>query len=272
MASGDNMKERLSQVTSRQKIIIVFMILVVLIIVWQVIEIMGVGSHSAPPAIQPVANKHEGSSPDTKIASGSNQVSTPTPGANNVPPSGAANVNVVQPGSIVNDPQFNRMQKITEEKYFGKLNELEELRIQRQIAEVNQAIAAAKLATVTAEKNISDLLTGGPGPSPAANQPGKTSADMSPPPGLPINGPAGEGAHQLTTFVPKVEAVPYSLVSVSLLLNRWTAVISMQNTMFTVGVGDTLPPDGSVVTNINKNSVTLRKDGKSRKLLIATSL
>ena len=145
---------------------------------------------------------------------------------------------------------------------------MEELRIQRQIAETNQAIAAAKLATVTAEKDISDLLTR---PAPGTmtvntygNVPGKTSAEILP--------PGEEGAATIPVIVPKQQEVPYSLVSISMSLNKWNAIVALQGQMFSVGVGDILPPDESVVTHISKNSITLRKDGKSRRIGITASL
>lgn len=268
MAQENKMKEKMTQMTSRQKLIIAVMVVVVLIIIWQIIGLMGNSSSSAPPPIQ-TASKMSALKPDEKnMKAPMGQTMQPSPATTNPnapKPSVEPQVDEsLRQASIVNDPQFNQLQRMTEEKYVGKLNELEELRIQRQIAETNQAIAAAKLATVTAEKDISDLLTKpAPGSVPyTTNQTVKTSVDIGPP-------------IETTPKVsppPQIEFAPYKLISVSMLLNKWTAVVALQDTMFSVGVGDVLPPDGSVVTNISKNSVTLRKDGKSRKVSITASI
>lgn len=272
MALENKMKEKMAQTTSRQKVIIVVMIIVVLIIVWQIVGLMGNDSNPPAPVIQPTS-KMNASKPDEKgVKNTPVQAEAPSSDQIQKPSSGPEVDDNLKQASIVNDPQFNRMQRMTEEKYVGKLNELEELRIQRQIAETNQAIAAAKLATVTAEKDISDLLTApAPGSSPyLTNQPAKTSVDVTPPS---MGGEQSANASDIPKILtPPPEAAPYKLMSVSMLFNKWTAVVSLQNTMFNVGVGDILPPDGSVVTNINKNSITLKKDGKSRKVSITASI
>jgi len=276
MALENKMKEKMTQTTSRQKVIIAVMVIVVLIIVWQIVGLMGGGS-SAPapsPTIQPKSTM-SASKPGAKEENNHPSVQAAVPAADHTPKmaSGPQVDESLRQPSIVNDPQFNRIQRMTEEKYVGKLNELEELRIQRQIAETNQAIAAAKLATVTAEKDISDLLTT---PAPSASvystgQPVKTSVDVIPPGGAIPNASPSPSEEAPKTAPPPAEVVPYKLVSVSMLLNKWTAIVALQNTMFTVAVGDVLPPDGSVVTSISKSSITLRKNGKSRKISITSS-
>lgn len=268
MALENKMKEKMAQTTSRQKVIIAVMVVVVLIIIWQIVGLMGNGSSSSAPSIQPTS-KMDASKPGEQDMKNTSAEAAPSADQIKKPSSGSQVDDSLRQASIVNDPQFNRLQRMTEEKYVGKLNELEELRIQRQIAETNQAITAAKLATVSAEKDISDLLTKpSPGSAMYSNQTVKTSVDVTPP-------SAGEPPSEASKVVPIAspqEVVPYKLMSVSMLLNKWTAIVSLQNTMFSVSVGDVLPPDGSVVTNINKNSVTLRKDGKSRKVSITASI
>ena len=51
-------------------------------------------------------------------------------------------------------------QKQIEAKYIAALNELQALRLEREIAETNKAIIDAKLGTITAQKNIIDLISG----------------------------------------------------------------------------------------------------------------
>jgi hypothetical protein len=262
MAQENSMKEKMTQTTSRQKVIIAVMVIVVLIIAWQIIGLMGNGSTSAPPAIQAVV-KMDAAKPSNKSSNMTNQSNIALSNTQKPSPEPLADDSLRQ-GSIVNDPQFNRLQRITEEKYVGKLNELEELRIQRQIAETNQAITAAKLATITAEKDIGDLLTkpSSPGVS-YSSQSVRTSVDLGPMGAESVQTPAAPP--------PPQELAPYKLMSVSMLLNKWTAIVSLLDTMFSVGIGDTLPPDGSVVTGITKNSMTLKKEGKYRKVSITSS-
>ncbi len=258
MANENKMKAKLMQMTSRQKIIIGVMAVVVLIIIWQIYGLFGGESVPPPPPVKPIAKMNAEKPTQPGQPAASTEVMPKPPG----PPE------LKQATSIVNDPQFNQMQRITEEKFVGKLNELEELRIQRQIAETNQAIAAAKLATVTAEKDISDLLTR-PAPGSAAFAP-KTSLDITPggaPPGV-----VTETTTPKPPTPPPVEFAPYKLISVSMLFNRWAAIMTLQDATFSVGVGDVLPPDGSTVVNINKNSITLKKDGKVRKVNITASI
>ncbi len=268
------MKEKMTQTTSRQKVIIVVMIIVVLIIIWQIVGLVGGSSPPPAPAIEPA--KMDTSKPGEKEMKNTPTQAAAAPSTNGAqkPASGPQVDESLRQASLVNDPQFTRMQRITEEKYVGKLNELEELRIQRQIAETNQAIAAAKLATVTAEKDISDLLTKPSSGSAAfSSQMVKTSVDVTSPslnPTAPIEVSAAAATPNIVPAPPQ-EVAPYKLMSVSMLFGKWTAVVSLQDTMFSVGVGDVLPPDNSVVTSISKNNITLRKAGKSRKVSITAS-
>lgn len=274
MASENKMKQMMSQSTPRQKAILVVMVLVVLIVVWQVKSLMGGGSVSPPPTPAKPTTAMSAAGPNaSKSVAPSN-----TPGAATPPPGSSAAAAPAQQEpdqlkqvSVVNDPQFLKMQKTTEEKYVDKLNQLEELKIQRQIAETNQAITTAKLATVSAEKNISDLLTK---PEPVAVAPSAYANQLIIPTqtGAP-NMPGAEQAAQQAPPTPKAPPeIDYLLISVSMQLNHWNAVIGYQGQLYSVGVGDVLHPDGSVVTNINKNSVTLKKNDKTRVVNIVSSI
>lgn len=251
----------LSGMTSKQKGTVGAMIVIVLIVIWQVIGLIG-GGGSVPPVapVKPVANQ------------GAKTVGAPGPvGASAV--SQATQQADVRQAQVISDTRFLQLQQMTEQKYIGKINDLEDLKIQKEIAETNQAIATAKLATVTAEKNISDLLTKPAAPEiPAGayanklatptlqgesvvNEPGTSSPTSASAPAAPV--------------IPRVE---YTVISVSMQLGKWNAVIGYQGKLYNVTVGDILSEDNSVVTNINKNGVILNKDGKIRKVNIMLAI
>lgn len=232
---ADKIKEGRFSGNSRQKGIAVAVVIVIFILIWQVIGIFSDQKKITPPT-----------KPTTPV--------TPTPQT-------TATLSTTEhedlpPAKLVNDPAFIKMQKATEEKYVVKLNELEELRIQRQIAETNQAIAAAKLATVTAEKDISDLLT-------------KPSVPMTQQP------PYSEQLVAPTSTIPVTEMIApigdYTLISVVMQLHKWSAVLGYQGKLITVNIGDTLP-DSSTIVSINKNSVVIRKDGETKRISIVSSI
>lgn len=269
MASENKMKEKFSQITSRQKAIMGAMVVVVLIIVWQVTGLFGGGkSTPTPVAIKPVSTMQATSS--SPSAANNRSATSPSQGPEAASSLPAEHVVAPRQATVLNEPQFMKLQKMTEEKYIGKLNELEELKIQRQIAETNQAIAAAKLATVSAEKDISDLLTK---PAPVLVPPSAYANQLVAPT---VTGQEVVNVNNGTTMPPppikEEPVIDYSLISVSMQLNRWSAVLGYQGKLYSVNVGDTLQPDGSVVTSINKNSVILKKDDKTRKVNIVSSI
>ena len=240
--------EKSSQMNARQKTIIAAVIVIILIIIWQVMSLFP----KSTPTPAPVAKAAQ----NNMSASGGNQ-NAPV----NAP---AQQVEQLHQAPLPPDPQFANLQKTTEVKYVNKLNELEDLKIQRQIAETNQAISAAKLATVTAEKDISDLLTKPAPPAPLAPSAYATQL-VTPTSGHPVGEPPP---------APKevVAAVDYSVISVSMQLHKWSAVLGYQGRLFNVSVGDILPIDHSVVTNINRNGISLRKDGQTRKISMVSSI
>jgi type IV pilus biogenesis protein PilP len=234
----------------KQKAMIGAVVIVVLIVIWQMFGLMGSGGSSAPPTATAV-NQGAKTSNATAASSGMNATSA-------VNGQTTQQVELKQ-AQVINDVKFLQSQQASEQKYIGKINDLEDLKIQRAIAETNQAIAAAKLATVTAEKNISDLLT-----KPATPEV-----------------PAGIYANKLTnptqaeTIIVSTTAtstVEYTVISVSMQLGKWNAVLGYQGKLYSVVVGDVLAVDDSVVTSINKNGVVLQKDGKSRKISITSAI
>lgn len=77
---------------------------------------------------------------------------------------------------------------------------------------------------------------------------------------------AAASAPLLTESGEPVPVLPYSVVSVAKLRGVWTAVIGGANTLFSVQVGDVLPPDNSVVRRISRDGVTLETGGQVRKV------
>lgn len=280
---------RLGGMSTKQKVTIGALAVVVLIILWQV---MGLFGGSKPTAV-PVAKKPavmSATAPGMPAGQHAPGVpGTPTPATmpaapgnpavpgNAMPPSAASQpgamtpeVNIRQaPVSVEN--KLLETQSQTEEKYVGQLNQLQSLKVEREIAETNQAIAAARLATVTAEKSVSDLLT-------KPSEP--TQPEVSVPPGAysaALVNPALEGTQvvppQNPPPPPKPMEITYTVVSVSMQLGKWTAVLGYEGKLYSVSVGDVLPEDKSIVRSINKNGVTLvSKEGKRRKISILTSI
>lgn len=137
----------------------------------------------------------------------------------------------------------------TQSGYLKALNELQILKLEREMAETNQAIMAAKLATVTAEKDISDLLSPESAESKTAAKQAATPS-TGPTPGLPSAAmPSGGGSNN------------YVVQSVTMEQEQWHAVLNYKNIYYDVTVGDVLPPDGSVVTAIDQKGVTLQQGG-----------
>lgn len=153
-----------------------------------------------------------------------------------------------------------KIQQDTQVKYLQSVNELQLMKLNREISEVNQNIMASKLATITTQKNIVDLLSK-PQETPGANPPGGAAhaAGTPPPPPVAVQPP------------PPVEA-NYKVASVTQLMGQWNAVLTLQTKIFSVAVGDVLPPDGSTVIAIGRYGVVLEKGGVQRRVLVNPSL
>lgn len=271
------MPEKMKEPSSaRQKVTIGAVIVVIAIVIWQFKGLLGIGGGSSSdtiqPAPQPTSVKMTANAPQSMSPSSPKTptVTTPTTtrGPMTSPPqdSQSAEMEVKQTSLI--DTGITPEQRAATQKYIGKVNELEELKIQKDIAETNQAIATAKLATVTAEKSISDMLI-------------KPSTSMAPslPPGgyaAQMTAPIPSPTAIVTTPPPAPEMPPplsdYTVISVTMQLNKWSAVIGYQGKLFSVSVGDTLPPDSSVVTKISRDAVILRRNGKIRRVPVVSSI
>jgi type IV pilus biogenesis protein PilP len=145
-------------------------------------------------------------------------------------------------------------QQATQCKYLEALNELQMLKVTKEITATNKDISADKLATVEAQKKIVDLLTG-----PATLPVGATTVTSTTQTTEATQGPQatqGFGAPEIA----------YTVVSISQVQFRWGAVLSYKGILYSVHVGDVLPPDNSMVVAITKDNVTLQKDGTRKKL------
>lgn len=260
---------------NRQKIIVIALIVVVIFLGWQVKGMFSNGG-SAPATTPTLAEAKPGASqpaggnnmaaPGGGAPGGAAPAPLATPGVPGAPPTMPQTVSV--PGTApLSDNQLLKLQQETQGKLLDSLNTLQMLKVEREIAEMNQAIAAAKLATVTAEKSASDLLT-----KPAApvvpfsayserfsggGPPASTQGSIPPPP---------------VEAQPSVPTALYVLLSVSKQFNKWNAVLGFQGKLLNVSVGDVIPIDNSKVTTITKDYIILEKEGKKTKLSLISSI
>ena len=233
-----NRPETLSKLTSRKKIIGIIFVVVILIILWE-----GIGmftgrksSFTQPVAVRPTTAMNAG------IPLGGRQAQPMTPRPAPLP----------KPQTAATSPQEIALQQIqqeTEKNYVTAINQLQMLRIQKDIAETNKAIMAAKLDTVTSEKKVVDLLAP-PAPPPTSYAQGLLNPQAG---GPPVIGPP-----------PQAEA-NYAVISVSQLQHKWGAVLGYQGNLYSVSVGDVLPADRSIVLHIDKSGVILEKNGVKKK-------
>ncbi|EKD54529.1 MAG: hypothetical protein ACD_60C00073G0003 [uncultured bacterium] len=264
-------KAMLAGSSTRQKIIAAATIIIFIVLIWQIIGMFrgdggGTVSSSAPaPAAQP----------------GQMSAAGPTAGGTAVP-GGAGPAPVVSPAAAVppgqlvqisplarSDAEILKGQQEQQKNYLDSLNQLQLLKIKRDIAETNQAIAAARLATATADKSMSDLLT-----QPTAPQvpTGAYAARLAGTAIGQIPGTLPEGAMSQLPAKPAPPPEPsYVVVSVSMQFNRWSAVLGSQGKLYNVSTGDHLA-DGSVVRSINRNGVTLEKEGETKRISLIPSI
>lgn len=282
--------------TSRQKMIAVVFVIIVIVIGWQVKGLFGGGGASAPAgAITPAQDQPKTMMANTPGGNNSANTTNPSPQPGMNPP--AMNPPTMNPPEMTNpmmnqlatqpmaqatpkeasvsiEPQIMDLQKKTEEKYLDQINQLQMLKVQREIAETNQAIAAARLATITAEKNASDILTKPTQiPGITTGLPGVGAPTALPNLLPPATGASTEaGATPPPPPPPPIIEAPYSVVSITMQLGKWSAVLTFNGKLYNVSVGDVLPVDNSVVASINKNAVTLIKNGKTRRISMISTL
>jgi len=239
---------------NKQKMKAAGAVIAVLVVIWQAYG-MFFGGSSAPSS--PTPPKSIANTPASAM-----QSSTATSATPSLPSSTPTMTEANLPKNL----PLTQSEQATQNEYIDQLNKLELLRIQRQIAETNQAIVAAKLATVTTERNIDDIVR----PTTNVFPPSNLNASLSQQPA----GPPENIQLPLPKSTPKITPqVTYTLQSVSSADNKWSAVITYKSKQYIVSVGDILPADDSVVEKINESSVILKKDGETRTLtFVPTSL
>ncbi len=239
---------------NKQKITIAIVAVIVLFVIWQAAGLFGGGGESARTPSAPKAEVAMNSASPIKATS-------PAP-LQNVNPASAMPAQPVAPSilSLSINPEELKTQRENETRYINAVNQLQMLKIQREIAETTQAITKSKLDTVTSEKSITDLLVNAPLPA-SLLPPGQNLPGMMP------------DQQTIKTTVTTTKAEPnYVVLSVSKKDNKWRAVIGNLGKLYSLTIGDTLPADGSTVIFINTKGVTLQKDGKTRRIPISSAI
>lgn len=231
--------------TTRQKVTAGVFVIILLLVLWQVFGMFRGGSKTT--AVTQTT---------TTAQSGKMSLGGPTHST----PQSTELIKAPSPQMTQREMQLMQLQQETEAKYVAAMNELQMLKVSREIAETNQAIASAKLATVTAEKSIMNLLSV---TVPEVSQGTYAKGLVGP---VSSGTPVTKTPPLLPVAQPQQPQVPYSVISVTQLQSRWGAVLGAQGNLYNVSVGDILPPDGSKVISINKSGVTLQKDGTTRRI------
>lgn len=237
-------KNALASLNSRQKIIGGVVVIVMLILVWQIYGLFGHGggsevsiaTSSAPVAPMATAPAHKTPQQTTEAPKPKTETMTPL------------------------EVELMRLQQETQAKYLAALNQLQMLKLERDIAENNKAIMSARLDTVKTQKDIINLLV------PTAPTPDYAQA---------LGGSQLAGA-PAPAAVPKPlpivqQDVKYTVISVVQLKSRWSAVLGYQGNLYNVYIGDILPADGSKIISISTTGVVLEKDGE-RKIISLTPI
>lgn len=239
-----NRTQLATNMSNRQKIITVAVVIVVAILIWQVIGLFRGGSQTSMPVPHAPAGA-------PAAGAGPNAIAPPP---QNIPQQAQLLQQQQQQPLSQREAELVKLQQETQAKYLSALNELQMLKVEKDIAETNKAIMAARLDTITAQKNIIDLL-----------KPAETATASSYAPGL-VN-PVAAGASQTTTVTPTASQDVYIVLSVTKLQNRWSAVLGYQGKLFSVFEGDVLPIDGSKILTIDRSGVLLElKDGTRKKV------
>jgi cell division protein FtsL len=247
--SAEKIQNALAGMNQRQKVTAIVIVVIVVIVLWQVVGLFrGKSSSTSVPTMTPT----------TKMQATS---VTPAPAMEPQAASQPQKMDIPQRAEITKTPitdreaQLMSMQQELQAKYVVALNELQMLKVARDIAETNQAIMNAKLETISAEKKVVDLL------SPQALPPPPSQASYSQ--GL----ASGSMVSPLSSGQLQSQDIVYTVISVSQLQGRWSAVIGAQGNLYSVHSGDVLSPDQSKVFSIDRSGVVLLlKDGQRKKI------
>lgn len=238
--------------SNRQKIIAAVFVVILIVIIWQIW-----GLFRTPSATTTVTTTNTATRTTTPGMPGAPQQVVPQPAT--LPSQ------QTMPVMSQREAEMLKMQQDTESRYLSTLNELQMLRLERDIAETNKAIMSAKLDTVTAEKGIVNLLQP-PQPPVAQATYARGLAGTPAAPATATTTTVTPVVAQQTTTTTTVEVTPYTVLSVSKLQNRWSAVVGYQGSLFSVMIGDILPPDGSKVISISRTGIILEKNNIRRKI------
>jgi len=234
--------QALGSMSTRQKVMAIAMVVVIIIIMWQLKDLFGIGGGSK-------------SAPKPASVSGSSSATSPSGPSPNVTPKV---VDVSEnPPTTQHEAELMKLQQETEAKYIQALNALQILKVQKEIANTDKDISSAQLAKVVSQKKIVDLLAPPPPPPPSESMNKQVFLQQ-----------------QQQTFATNgldMEA-KYTVLSVSHIQNIWNAVLNYKGSLFNVRVGDVLPPDGSKVTFIGRDGVTIERDGNKRKIAIVSAI
>lgn len=223
---------------SRQKVTLVIFIIIIAIVGWQVYALFKSDTPAAPPPPKPA------------IKAAAPQ-GTPPQMSGNIPP--PAQTPPALPPALPKPPVLSskeleliRLQKQTEERYIAAVNQLQMLKIEREIAETNRSIATARLEAATSEKAMAGLTQ---------------SSGYS----QNITGPSSQPMVSAETL-PSITANNYVVISVSYLQGKWSAVLGSQGKLYQIYIGDVLPDTEIKVVDINKSGVTLKIGEEKRKI------
>jgi type IV pilus biogenesis protein PilP len=226
----------IANMSTRQKVTIGVFVVVIIVVIWQVI---GLFKGDSQPAAVPAPTM-----------AGTGQPGMPSQVMPAQPPAPKPAAAPLSQREI----ELMRLQQETEAKYIAAINELQMLKVQKDIAETNKAIATAKLDTVTAQKGIVQML------EPQAPPP--TPADYAQ--SLVNQTASAQGAGV------RSGEVSYTVISVSKTQSRWNAVLGYQGNLYSVAIGDVLPADGSKVISIDRTGVVLEKDDVKKKVSLVS--
>ncbi len=249
-----------STLTTKQKVIGILTLAIFAFIIYEVIGLFSSGSNKPATTITPAPTPSP-QAKQMKMPNGGPQAQAPAVATQAAYTSTLPTVNAI---AAPKEPLDVKQQQQQQEVYLDSVNQLQLLKVKRDIAETNQAIATARLATETANKNMSDLLTQ---PTLPQGPPATYSNKLS----MQTSGNDVSAAEPTQIKAPPVVETPFVVISVSMQFNRWSAVLNSQGKMYSVSIGDTLF-DGSTVTSINKNGVVLTRDGKRRRITLQTTI
>ncbi len=267
-----------SGLDKKQKIVVAAVVVVVGIVIYMVFGMFSSGN--SDQTIQPTATQQKvtpkppGATPNMTATTTPGGATMPNNPMNPQPEQQAVQQAGPQLGKNTDYDQAIIAQVQQQKDYLKNVDKLQMLKIQRDIAETSQAIAAADLATKAANKSMGDLdvkpmspaivpasdyanRLGAPVQQGAQVVPANLTADPTGASSAPVGMPA---------MAQPMPSATYVVISVSMVNHRWSAVLGNGGKLYNVSIGDILPVDSSVVSSINREGVTLKKDGSSRRI------